>query len=226
MAKTKSKGSGCAFAGAGCGLFMLVVVIGIAALGYFGYRVLKEPYSGLKQLTEIALIENEVVNQTNYLPPSDGLLSLEQVESLVYIQTEIRNSVGPEFTDLLQKQKDLLTKLDQINDFSKIRQLLVVSKDLVGPLYRAKKAQIAAINREGISVSEYRWICGEAMASFGIPLRKFDINSLLSSSEAEQESDQSDSEKSPVVSNPQNRQLLMPHATLLSETLIFSAIGV
>ena len=134
MANSSKKGSGCAIVGAGCGTFLVVILVLALVVGYFSYKTIKGSYAGLKELAEIATIENQVVNQTAYTPPADGLMSLEQVESLVYIQTQVKEAIGPEFETLAAEHKDLMTELEGLGDFGKIRKLLSVSGQLVKPL--------------------------------------------------------------------------------------------
>ncbi len=225
MAKSKRNGSGCAIAGAGCGLIIIVALAAMAVVGYFGFKMLKGSYSGIKQLADIALIENEVVKQTVYVPPTDGLLSLEQVESLVYIQTQIKDGIGPQFEELVSEHRTLVTELEQMNDLQKIRKLLSISGKLVKPLSEAKRAQIDAINREGISMSEYRWLQQQAMQSLGIPQKKFDIRGVLDAAKGEG-NESTTEDQTEIVVHPDNQRLLQPHASVLVETLMFSAIGI
>jgi len=225
MENSKRKGSGCALAGAGCGTFLIIVLLLFGVVGYFGYKFFKGSYNGLKELAEIATIENEVVNQTAYVPPADGMMSLEQVESLVYIQTQVKEAMGPEFELLASEHQNLAAELQEMNDFAKIRKLLSVSGKLVKPLSNAKRAQIDAINREGISMSEYKWLRSQAMAVLGIPDRKLDLRELLEVAEGEPVEENTEEPATDMVVNPQNRRLLEPHALLLGETLMLSAIG-
>ena len=225
MANSNKKGSGCALAGAGCGTFLIIVLLLFGVVGYFGYKFFKSSYNGIKELAEIATIENDVVNQTAYVPPADGLMSLEQVESLVYIQTQVKEAIGPEFESLTSEHQNLLAELEEMNDFAKIRKLLSVSGKLVKPLSNAKRAQIDAINREGISMSEYKWLRSQAMAVLGIPDKKLDLRELLETATGEPSEEPQEEPSSDLVVNPQNRQLLEPHALVLGETLMLSAIG-
>ena len=226
MANSNKKGSGCALAGAGCGTFLIIVLLLFGVVGYFGFKFFKSSYNGIKELTEIATIENDVINQTAYVPPADGLMSLEQVESLVYIQTQLKEAIGPEFDSLASNYQDLVAELEKMNDFAKIRKLLSVSGKLVKPLSNAKRAQIEAINREGISMSEYKWLRRQAMAVLGIPERKLDLRELLETATGESSDEVEEVSSSDLVVNPQNRQLLEAHALVLGETLMLSAIGI
>ncbi|MEQ9825841.1 MAG: hypothetical protein ABQ298_15760 [Puniceicoccaceae bacterium] len=225
MTQSKKNGSGCALLGAGCGITLLVAILFLGVAGFFGYKLVKGSYDGIKKFADIALIENEVVNQTRFTPPEDGLMSLEQVESLVYIQTRIKESLGPDFEEILQTQKTLVGELEQMSDFAKVRKLISVSGKLVKPLSEAKRVQIEAINREGLSMSEYRWMQRQALASLGISSQRLDIGELIESMQGEGEVTESEPVE-PVTVHPQNRRMLEPHAQVLSETLLFSAIGI
>jgi len=225
MANSQKRGSGCAIAGAGCGIFILLALVMLAGLGYLGYKVFKGSYSGIQELTRFAQIENDVVNQTAYVPPADGMLSLEQVESLAYIQTQIKEAIGPEFAVLSEQHQQLISELEQMSDFAKLRKLLSLSSQLVKPLARAKEAQIEAINREGLSMSEYKWMRTQAMQALGIPEHKFDIHDILEHAEKGEEEKDPSTPRSEPVQNPLNRRLLEPHIVVLTETLMLSAIG-
>jgi hypothetical protein len=226
MTNAQKSGSGCALVGAGCGIVSLLMIVVLGFIGYFGYRMVKGSYDGLKQLAELATIEEDVVNQSAFHPPSDGLMSLEQVEKLVYIQTQIRDAFGSDLSNLVQDQRSLMEELGQMSDFEKVKEVVSLSAKLVKPMGRAKRAQIEAINREGISLVEYRWLQYQAKAAFGIPDGQLDFGKIIESIGVDVDAEAPESKPTPTyVASPQNRSLLEPHAALLAETLILSAMG-
>ena len=223
MQESKKKNSGCTKWAIGCGFALITLVLVVAIGGFFAVKGIFGAGSGIKQFSEIFDMDDEIVNQSAYKPPDDGLLSLEQVETLVYIQSEISQAIGSDYEELMQEYRELNREIDTTKDLTKLPELFSLSRKLLSPLHRAKKAQIDAINRKGISREEYEWLKEQAMVVFDIPVVQFNLKSLWES--AQGEPTQEDVETTPPVTNVQNRKLFENHEQLLRKTLTLSAFG-
>ena len=225
MEDNSKKSSGCTKWALGCGLTLVILVIVLGFGGYFAIKFVGGKIVGasseFKRLSEIVTLDNDIVNQSVYTPPEDGLMSLEQRDALVRIQNEISAAIGPEQEQIIQSFIALAKETDSVNDIKKFPKLISLSRKLIGPLNRAKEAQINAINREGISREEYQWLRAQAMSVFGIPAMKFSLKQLLGIS-----NEDAPAESLKVLkSHPQNRELLENHEELLRKTLPLSAVG-
>ncbi len=221
MKKEKAQsGSGCVKWGVGCGFVILVTLLILVLGGYLVWKFSSGALSGLGYVGDLVVLDDQIVNETPYEPPSDGLLSLEQVESLVYIQTRTKEAIGPEFEESVEEFHEFIGEILEAEDMERFRKLLSVPKKMTVPLKTAKEAQIEAINTRGLSREEYQWIRRQAKYAFGIDIPQLDVKRLL---EKQKESVYSKSEANPI--NTQNRVLLEPHEQLLRETLPLSLLG-
>ena len=223
MQENPKKGSGCTKWAIGCSLALFLFVFAVGVGGYFAIRGIMSAGSGIKQFSEIFDMDDEIVNQSPYVPPEDGLLSLEQVETLVYIESEISGAIGTDYEKMMKEYSELSREINELKDITKLPELFSLSRKLLGPLHRAKKAQIDAINRKGISQQEYEWLKKQAMAVFDIPIVQFNLKNLWEDAQGETDSEAVDT--APPIVNPQNRELLEKHSPLLRKTLPLSAFG-
>ena len=227
MKDSSKKSSGCTKWAIGCGSALIVLLIILSVGGYFAIKFVGGKIVGAsseyRRLSEIVTLDKEIVNQSPYTPPEDGLMSLEQRDALVRIQSEINDVLGSDQEQIIRDFIELAKETDSAKDIKKLPKLISLSRKLVGPLHRAKKAQIDAINREGISMEEYEWLRTQAMMVFDIPVVQFNLKQLLDQSD---EGTDTSSEASRVLtSQPQNRKLLENHEALLRKTLPLSAVG-
>ena len=227
MEDSSKKSSGCTKWAIGCGSALIILIIFLSVGGYFAIKFVGGKIVGasseFKRLSEIVTLDKEIVNQSTYTPPEDGLMSLEQRDTLVRIQSEINDILGPDQEQIIKEFIELAKETDSANDIKKLPKLISLSRKLVGPLHRAKEAQIDAINREGISMEEYEWLRAQAMIVFDIPVVQFNLKELLDQSKAGTDIPSKASEI--PISHPQNRKLLENHEALLRKTLPLSVVG-
>jgi hypothetical protein len=223
MQNNSRKGSGCTKWAVGCGFALIVLVLVIGAISYYGMKFFGGADSGFRRMTEIVTMDNDIVNQSSFSPPEDGMLSLEQVATLIRIQNEIKEAIGSDYETLMPEYNQMIKEMDQSSDLKNFQKLILLSSRLIGPLHRARKAQIDAINREGISRQEYEWLKTQARLAFDLPEHKFNLKYVL-----ENMKNSIPDEDTIVVSpvpHPQNRTLLEDSRELLAKTLALSAFG-
>jgi hypothetical protein len=195
----------------GClAVFLLVGAVG----GYFAYRYIYQPTRQLVQsaekFTQIADLEKQVRNLQEFIKPNDDLLSQAQVERFMAVQHHMRESLKEKLDVLESKYKELENKQGDLN----ILETLQGYGDMINLIIEAKKAQIAALNAEGFSLSEYKWVKEQVMAAAGIPFKGID----WSNPEAE-----------PQITLPtapqSNVDLVAPFKETLEETIGLSFFG-
>jgi hypothetical protein len=205
---------GCSRFAIGCGLVMLFLALVLGVGGFYAFNKMGDMFSQGRKIAELFELEKRIVNRSAYIPPSDGQFTLEQVESLVYIQTRMRDAIGANYPGKLEAFQDLLVSIDEDHDWRKLPEVFNLSRSLLAPLLEAKAAQVDAINQRGLSASEYSWMRDQAIKSLGI---SGDELRRASGSEAR--------EPLPAPPPSQNTRLLNSHLELLFETLPFSALG-
>lgn len=163
----------------GCLLFMFIAGIAVAAGGYF--FVYRPFASFVSNVQEFQQWEDRIDEQAPYTPPSDGLLTEAQVTSFVAVYDAMLEVSG---TGLSEMQATLaeLNRSD-VQDFqdvvSRLRELgrgLEVAR-------QTRAAQVEAINAQGMSVQEYRWVRQTVISSL-IPVDRLgDLASLAQNGE-------------------------------------------
>ncbi len=196
----------------GClAIFVLVGAVG----GFFAYKFVYRPAQQLiksaEKFGQIADLEKQVQNVQDFITPEGNLLSQAQVNRFMQVQNQMRDNLKEKLDVLESKYKELENKQDNLN----IKQTLEGYGDLLKLILEAKKAQIAALNAQGFSLNEYKWVKEQVMAASGIPFKGID----WSNPEAE-----------PKLLNLQNSpqaniDLVTPFKETLEKTLGLSFFG-
>jgi hypothetical protein len=192
----------------GCGFLLLLAGIAFGTGLFFLFKWLGGSSADVRRMAEVWKMEGTVINQSTFSPPSDRLMSLEQVESLVYVQACVRDAVGSEFEAWSASARELAKTDDSGQTLEELSVLIRNSAQLMMPLHRAKQAQVDAINKRELSLQEYRWLREEAARSLGMDFSG--ASELLPERGG-----------GPDL----NRELLSAHRELLMQTLPLSAIG-
>lgn len=207
----------------GCGLVLAVAILLVGFISYLGFKFSGGALSGIKEMTAIVTLDRNIVNQSDFVPPEDGLMSLEQVRSLVYIQTEIKDAFGSNYKELMLEYRSFVSELEDASDVTRFRELISMSHQLLSPLHHAKEAQIEAINRESISLKEYEWLQSQAIVAFDLPVHRVNIHHVINNLKGIESGSSVESKERLYHSS--NKDLLEPHRLVLSETLILTALG-
>ncbi len=144
----------------GCLVFLgVAIVVGGLAGYFFLYKPIAGYYADLTaQVGEISDLNAQVVNRSSYTPPSDRLLTPGQVESFVRVQRFILERMGPYREELKRKYEELGEEYDSGRRSVGVTDLVAVWTDLRRAFVTTKEVQVAALNRENLSLDEYRWI--------------------------------------------------------------------
>lgn len=145
----------------GCLLFVFIAGIAVAAGGYF---FVWRPFSSfVTNVQEFQEWEDRIDVQTPFTPPADGLLTEAQVNSFVAVYDAMVEVSGTGLADMQGTLAELNSSNNQ--DFqevvSKLRELgrgLEIAR-------QTRDAQVEAINAQGMSVQEYRWVRQTVMSS-------------------------------------------------------------
>lgn len=161
----------------GCGLALLVTGIAAGALTYYLYRQVSSTITQFAALAEAPDLERSVRNRESYVPPASEELTDSQLEKLMKVQAGVRKRLGDRMTAFEAKYKSLSEKADaSIADGPMILQAY---GDLAATWIEAKRAQVDALNAEGLSLEEYRWIRDQAYRALGQPFLDMDLSKLL-----------------------------------------------
>jgi hypothetical protein len=121
--------------------------------------------------------EKAIRNQSPFAPPADGRLTQEQVNRFVAVHANMELRLGADF-DTLRRQVEQV----QAEQGAQGRQPdlgdAVSAYAGLGPLLaRAREAQVEGMNRENLSLAEYRWIRDQAYAA--LPFLDMDPDAIV-----------------------------------------------
>ena len=158
----------------GCVVLLVLGIAGVAAIPYVLSRISRTVSSAAEgfvaELSSLPELERAVHRQGPYTPPASGEPTREQIERLVAVQQAIRNRLGSRAADLERRYQRLVTRHN--HDLSDYRAYAATYLD-------AKRAQVDALNRAGLSLDEYRWTQAQAYAALGVPLVDIDLSRIV-----------------------------------------------
>ncbi|MBB5207551.1 hypothetical protein [Chiayiivirga flava] len=150
---------------------LLVLVIGGGALWWFvlkpAWHAGSEFMGAATQFAEIAQIEAKVSNRTPYSAPADGTIPPETWQRFVAVQRALQVDVGDTLAVLEAKYKEIEARTGNGSEPG-LTDLLGAYGDLFGLIRDAKLAQVDALNAQGMSLEEYRWVRAQAYAALGL----------------------------------------------------------
>ncbi len=210
----------------GCvGAFVIVLVIG----GFLAYYFIGRPVmNGLETFQEVHETNEKIENRASYSPPSDGTLQEEQVERFVDVQRQIREGLEQRLGEMEEKYEQINNEWEQREPT--YREAIAVWSDL-GRLYAdAKEIQVEALNEEGFSLEEYRYVRSSFYRSLGFELIDYNLDSIAeAASEGDLGTDferfRSEWEEIPQESVEKNRELVSQYADGAEEWMAFAWWG-
>lgn len=159
----------------GCLGFLLFLGIG----GWAAYNWLVRPAQILvNDFRQIIEMDKTVVKQTAYTPPTNGQISTAQLERFLKVERQVRSQLGARYQTLetrlnqLANQQAGKTNLDY-------RAALDLFRDSGSLVVDAKKLQISALNQQGFSAEEYRWVRGQIYSALGFGIPQLDTQEIL-----------------------------------------------
>lgn len=212
----------------GClGVFVIVVAVaGVLAWFFVGRPVM----NGLETFRDIHQTNERIENRASYDPPATGELTRSQVERFVSVQRTLSE-------ELKQRLEELEQKYDQVNNQWEqreptVREAIAVWGDL-GNLYaEAKAVQVEALNDEGFSLEEYRFVRHSFYQALGYELIPYNLDSIAQAAsegdvgvEMDFERFRAERAQIPEETLAKNRELVSEHADGAEEWLAFAWWG-
>ena len=161
----------------GCGVALLVVGIAAAGVAWYVYRSVASTVSQFAELGQIPDLDREIRNTSPFTPPASEELTDAQVEKLLQVQGAIREKVGQRISEFESKYRALADKKEAT--VADLPAILRAYRDMASTWMDAKRAQIDALNRQGLSLEEYRWIRDQAYRAIGMAYVDLDVSRLV-----------------------------------------------
>lgn len=206
----------------GCGIALLLVLIVGSVATWWAVNKVKSTVAEFAELGKVPEIERNVANTTTFQPPDSRELTPEQVERYVRVQQQVREGLGVRFAELESKYKSLTDRREAT--VLDVPQLIAAYRDLAATYVAAKRTQVEALNGEGFSLDEYRWVRSQIYAALGVPVLDLDVAGFiedLKAGRSPQEPRPMDIEPAPA----RNRELIEPHRELLQENTPLTFFG-
>jgi hypothetical protein len=205
----------------GCVVLLVLGIAGIAAVPYVLSRISGTVTAAAEgfvaELSSLPELERAVQRQGPYTPPPSGEPNREQVERLVKVQQAVRTRLGSRAADLERRYHRLVTRNN--HDLSDYREYAAAYLD-------AKRAQVDALNRAGISLDEYRWTRAQVYAALGVPLADIDLVRIVAN--AQTGGGQSAAPAYPTsgsTASPGVKELVEPHRGVLERNVALASYG-
>jgi hypothetical protein len=157
----------------GCLGVLLVLVLALAgAAWWFVGRPLQAMAAVVEQVATIEALDEGIRNRDPFVPPADGLLEEAQVARYVAVLERVRGGLSQNLSQLQRRYEDLGGRQPELLDIPRLASAYL---DLFRLMVEAKENQIAALNAEGFSLAEYRWVRGQVLGAVGLVGAGYDI---------------------------------------------------
>lgn len=210
----------------GClALFILVAIGG----GYAAYRFLYLPgkayVQSFTQLQVVPELNAQVANKTTFAPPAGNELSDTGVERFMRTQRAVRTSLGTRVTELQSKYEMLGERYKDSSQKPSFGETVAAFKDLIGLFVDAKRAQVDALNAEGLSLAEYEWTRARVYEASGFPIDNT-MQQIIRDAASGKVPDVEAIKNAPATPVPdKNRALVQTHAKELAEGAALAFFG-
>jgi hypothetical protein len=224
----------------GCGVILVILMIGGAFAAWYVYRKVSPMYvdakskiestvAGFTELGKVPDIERQVRNTTPFSAPESGELSAAQLTKYLKVQAQVRQTLGARFAVLNERHKALMERLDkQQQSAVDLPEIIDTYKDLAVLYVQAKQAQADALNAQGLSMPEYRWIQMQTGAAIGMPVMTMDVAKTIENFKEGRSIDQSERPVTVPVgpSGPEaNKTLVAPHKKEIEDNAALAFFG-
>jgi hypothetical protein len=165
------------------GCLIVLVVLGVAGsfAAYYVYSVVKtkvgDSMATLAAFSKAPELERQVKNTRPFAGPASDVLTPAQLDRFVAVQTAVRTRMGVRFAELERRYKTLIDKKDA--SALDLPELVSAYRDLAAIWLDGKQAQVDALNAQGLSLAEYRWVRDRSYRAVGLPLMSVDVSQII-----------------------------------------------
>lgn len=214
----------------GCGIAMVVLVVVGSVGAWLVYRTVKarfgDTFESIAALRQVPEIERQVRNTAPFAPPDGDRLTSGQLDRFVAVQTAVRDRIGAEFAAFERRYKALIDKKEATA--LDLPELLSAYKDLAKTWLAAKQAQVDALNAQGLSVAEYRWVRNQTYRAVGMPLMAVDVSEIIDKAMRGENLEQTPQNIEGSIGPsgpPENQKLIEPYKKRLEDNAALAVFG-
>jgi hypothetical protein len=157
---------------------VLLILVGTGAAYWFIVRPMvgTESADAPPEWAGVVDAEQAIRNQSPFTGPAEGRLSQEQVNRFVAIHSNLQYRLGADF-ETLQRTYDTAAATQGAGQPPDVAAMVAANPELGALLARAREAQVEGLNRQGMSLAEYRWIRDQAYKA--LPFLDLDPDAIL-----------------------------------------------
>lgn len=215
----------------GCLVVVILAAIALGVGGYLAYRAAsptlqraRDYVGSLGRLGELSDLDAQIARRGPFEPPASGELTDAQVTRFVEVQHHMRQSLGARMQEIEAKYQGLSRDGERRPTPGEIFSGLA---DVAGLFVDARRAQVEALNAQGLSQAEYDWIKGRVYAAAGMQVVSgIDLRQIekMARDGAAQVGMEPPSVPAPDVP-ARNRELVTPHLSEMKDWLPLAFFG-
>lgn len=204
----------------GCLVALAVFVLAVGgAAYYFLGRPALAVFNATRDIGRIQQLDSRVSNRASFTPPSDGLLSQQQVDRYLSISRQVVSGLESGVAVLDERYREVSAGSSGTPSFAGFQQAASAWADLLKLVVRAKETQVNALNASGFSLAEYRWVRSQVLGAAGVSFFEVDLTTLL-------EQAGNPEVRRPTATVPQaNVELVAPHVDELERLVPLAVFG-
>ena len=170
------RGGGCARWAIGCGaLAVVLLLVSGAAIWWFVGRPFVEVVQRIERLEAQGPLERRLSQRGSYQPPTDGILSDEQVVRYLEAQRRMQRELADRVERLGRRLDEVDRERPELLDMMRMASAYGEVLRLVG---EAVDVQAAALDAQGFSAAEYRWVRWEVLRALDAPEAAYGVDGL------------------------------------------------
>jgi hypothetical protein len=212
------------------GTFVLFMLVSVGVFYFYLLRPAQQVMGDLDQVAELQGMNDLVRNKSSFTPPSDGELTPADLERFARVQDAMAAGLGEAELHLLRERaarlKGLVLSGDEMETRApNMRQALLAFEGLGPVLTRAKEAQVQALNREGLSAGEYRWVRERVYAGLGFSRPNAYLEDVAARLQRGDKEPAGEPPAEPAPVPERNREVTAPYSSSADEWFPFLVFG-
>lgn len=207
----------------GCGsVFLLLLVAGGGLAWWFIGRPAASFAGAMRDLRTIEATYDNVERRSAYRPPEDGVLSEAQIDRWLEVQSVMQASLADTAEQLRGRYDDLETR---VRDPSP-GEMVAIVRDAADLIVDAAQIHVQALNANGFSVEEYRWVRNRVLEAAGYSLAGYDLTQVAAVAAMDgPDGEAPERANLDVPPPPINVERIAPHLDRVEEALVFAWFG-
>ena len=206
----------------GCGsVFLVLLIAGGAVAWWFIGRPLVSVAATVRDVQRIEATYQDVDNRAAYQPPEDGVVSEAQLDRWLEVQAIMQASL----TDTATQLQGRIEMLDARMQDPSPQEVVALVRDAADLVVDAARIHVRALNENGFSVEEYRWVRNQVLQAAGYSLAGYDLTQLAAVAAADDAGSLPDGPGAGLPPPPINVERIAPYLDRIEESLVFAWFG-